>query len=83
MTKMNSFMNDSDVDDEQYFEEDTDNIFQPDNTFSPFDQGISELFWKCPEGNGQDTHRLGNSRIGQNKLVQGTQNSSDLLTYVT
>ncbi|MBP8684354.1 MAG: hypothetical protein KBH52_02985 [Synergistaceae bacterium] len=53
MTKMNSFMNDSGVDDEQYFEEDTDNIFQPDNTFSPFDQGISDSFGNVLKGMGK------------------------------
>lgn len=53
MTKMNSFMNDSEVADEEYFEEDTENIFQPDNTFSPFDQGISDSFGNVLKGMGK------------------------------
>lgn len=44
MTKMNAFMNEPDINDEGYYEGDTEDIFQPDSSFSPFDQGISDSF---------------------------------------
>ncbi|NLD04508.1 MAG: hypothetical protein GX672_01225 [Synergistaceae bacterium] len=44
MTKINIFMNDSAINDEQYYEGDTDDLFQQDSSFSPFDQGISDSF---------------------------------------
>ena len=53
MTKMNTFMNESGTDDEQYYEGDTDNIFQPDQSFSPFDQGISDSFGNVLKGMGK------------------------------
>ena len=53
MTKMNAFMNDSDVDEEEYYEGDEEDIFQPDQGFSPFDQGISDSFGNVLKGMGK------------------------------
>lgn len=53
MTKINAFMNESAIDDEQYYEGDADNIFQPDSSFSPFDQGISDSFGNVLRGMGK------------------------------
>ena len=44
MTKMNAFMNEPDINDDGYYGSDTEDIFQPDSSFSPFDQGISNSF---------------------------------------
>ena len=44
MTKMNAFMNNTSLDEDHYYGEDTGEVFQPDNSFSPFDQGISDAF---------------------------------------
>lgn len=46
MTRMNSFMNDGADTDEPYFDDmgPNDEAFQPDMSFSPFDQGISDSF---------------------------------------
>jgi len=53
MTKMNAFMNDSDVDGDEYYEGDAEDIFQPDHAFSPFDQGISDSFGDVLKGMGK------------------------------
>ena len=53
MTKMNAFMNDSNVDEEEYYEGDEEDIFQPDQGFSPFDQGISDSFGNVLKGMGK------------------------------
>ena len=44
MTKMNAFMSDSSLDEDHSYGDDTEDIFQPDSSFSPFDQGISDSF---------------------------------------
>lgn len=53
MTRMNAFMNEPDIIDEGYYQEDTENIFQPDTSFSPFDQSISDSFANVLKGMGR------------------------------
>lgn len=53
MTKMSAFMNEPDINDEEYNEDDPGDIFQQGSSFSPFDQGISDSFGKVLKGMGK------------------------------
>lgn len=53
MTKMNAFMNDSSMDDEPYYDDGSGDFFQPESSFSPFDQGISDSFGNVLKGMGK------------------------------
>ncbi|MDD4159330.1 MAG: hypothetical protein PHO18_00100, partial [Synergistaceae bacterium] len=53
MTKMNAFMNDPGIDEESYYQEDAADAFQPETSFSPFDQGISDSFGNILKGMGK------------------------------
>ena len=53
MTKMSTFMNEPDINDEEYYEDDPDDIFQEGSSFSPFDQGISDSFGNVLKGMGK------------------------------
>lgn len=49
MTKMNAFMRETGDDGESPYGDDMDNFLQPDQSFSPFDQGISDSFGRVLE----------------------------------
>ncbi len=53
MTKMSTFMNEPDINDEEYYEDDPEDIFQEGSSFSPFDQGISDSFGNVLKGMGK------------------------------
>ena len=53
MTKMSTFMNEPEINGEEYYEEDPGSTFQEGSSFSPFDQGISDSFGSVLKGMGK------------------------------